>query len=219
MALDHDALQAQQTRPIVAGGVHTFGEGIQAAFGDQGPRHIDDGRLQFLSQGGLEHAAQTLATLKHHIADKAVANNHIDRALKHVVAFHIAMKADFAACVGRAQQFSRHLYERRALDVFVADVEQADGGIFAVFNGRDQGRTHHGELVEILRIALDICTQIEHVGCAVFLVRQRRAQRRAVYTGQGFDHVMGGGKPGTGVASAHRGVGAALFDKGGGYAH
>src|SRR3546814_9139737 len=57
------------------------------------------------------------------VADKAVADDDVDRALEDVVAFHVAVEIQGAA----AQKLGGFLDDFVALDDFFADVEQAHG--------------------------------------------------------------------------------------------
>src|SRR5690606_28373538 len=147
--------------------------------------------------------------LEHDIADEAVADDHVDRALEDVVAFDIAAEVQRAA----AQQLGRLFDDLVALDDFFADVQQTDGGIVAVVDRLGQGRAHDGELQQVFGGAVDIGAQVEHGGGPAGLVRDGRGDGRTVDAVQRFEHIARNGHPGAGIAGRDTSVGAAVLDR------
>ena len=92
----------------------------------------------------------------------AVANNDIGRTLVYIVAFDVAEKIEVALL----EQLAGLLHHLVALDVLLADVEQADSRPVLMLYGRIKQVGHDAELKEMLRFAINVCTQVEDIGVA-----------------------------------------------------
>ena len=119
----------------------------------------------------------------------------------------------------RAQQLGGALHGLVTLDVLDPDVEQPHARPLLVLDRGDQHRAHHAELHELLRRAIDVGAQIQHVGEGSFLVRQHGGNRRSVDAGDSFQHEARDRHQGAGIARAHRRVRLAFLDEVDGDAH
>ena len=204
VALEDQAFQAQQAGAVVAFRI----ELLERLAREHRAQHRHDAFLE----RGLHEARQAFDRLEHDVADETVAHDDVDRALEDVIAFDIAEKVQFATFGVGAQQHAGGFHRLIALDVFGADVEQADGRARDALDRRTQHRAHDGELVQVVRLAVDVGAEVEDIGRAALLVRHDRADRRAVDAGHGLEHVARDGHQGAGIAGRDAGVGAAILD-------
>ena len=96
---------------------------------------------------------------------------------------------------------------RNGLIIEVPDIPAVDAGVVAA------------ELVQVMRFAVDVRAQVEHIGRATLLVWHDRADRRAVDAGHGLEHIARDRHQGAGIAGRHAGIGAAVLDQFDRHAH
>src|SRR5471032_2849707 len=192
---------------------------LQRAATEQGAQHGQQVALEFGAQRVAEEARHALHCLQRDVADETVAYHDVGGALEDVVALDVAVEVERAALVVSLQQLAGGLDHFVALDVLGADVQQADGRALDFFHGRDQHRTHDGELVQVMRFAIDVGAQVQHIGRSIFLVRHDAADGRAVDAGHGLEYVARYRHQGAGIAGRDAGLGLAVLDLLDGDAH
>ena len=199
VALDDDAAQPEQARAVVAAGVHARLERAAHWGSEPGDDHPPGIAREFPAQEAYDHLRHPLGSLEQRVADEAVADHHVGRSLEDVVAFDVAVIVEAA----RAQQLGGLLDRLVALDVLDADIEQADRRPLLVLDRAYEHRAHDAELHELLRRAVDIGAEVEHVGVAAFHVGQHGGDRRPVDARQGLQHEARDRHQRAGVAGAH----------------
>lgn len=215
MAFDHHATQTQQGRAVIAAVVDAAAQPVQDRRGNSAGQQRDEVALEFFANDAGQHLRQPFDGFEHDIADKAVADDHVHRALENIVAFHVATEVEGTG----AQQFGGFLDHLIALDDFLADVQQAHGRTIEMIDGLRKRGAHDGELQQMLCRAVDIGPQIEHRGGATGLVGDGGRDRRPVYAVQRLEHITGNRHPGAGIAGRHAGVGPTVLDGLGGQSH
>ena len=126
VALEHQAAQAEQRRAVVAPVVDARLEAVQhRQRGERGQLGERVARELLLDELG-QHRRQPFGGLEHDVADEAVADDDVGRALEDVVGLDVAVEIDDAGGGRGAQQLARLLDRLAALDRLFADVEQAD---------------------------------------------------------------------------------------------
>ena len=198
VALDDHALQADERRPVEQARIDPMLEGAQHGIGDERDEPREGVAGEFGLQHLVEHHGESFGRLQHHVADEAVADEDFGRALVDVVAFDIAVEIE----ARRAQQFPGALRELVALDLFLADVEEADRRPLDAVHRRHQRGSHDRELHELLGRAIDVGAQVQHRHDAVAR-RQLRGDGRAVDAGQRLQHEARDRHQRAGVARRH----------------
>ncbi|MNS39671.1 hypothetical protein D3C72_719610 [compost metagenome] len=185
MALDDHAAQAQQRGAVIAAVIDAVAQTVQHRLGDGASQQRENIAFELFVDDAGQHLRQPFNGLEHDVADKAVADDDVDRALEDVVAFHVAVEIQGAA----AQKLGGFLDDFIALDDFFADVEQAHGGVLTMVHRLRQRGAHDGELQKVLGRAVHIRAQVQHRGGAARLVRNGRGDRGAVDAVQRLEHV------------------------------
>ena len=126
VALEHQAAQAQQRGAVVAAVVDAVLEAVAAPAARPAPPAWSTAlRVNSCLMKLVEHRRQPFGGLQHDVADEAVADDDVGRALEDVVAFDVAVEVEMPAGGRRAQQLAGLLDRLAALDRLLADVEQA----------------------------------------------------------------------------------------------
>ena len=152
VALDHHALEPDQRRAVVAARVDASLERVQSRQRGERDHLAKDVPGKFLAQEIAEHLRESLRSLERDVADESIADDDVGRALVDVVALDIAVEVE----VGCFQQLGGLLDHIVALDVFLADVEQADRGPLDAVHRGHQRAAHHRELQELLGVQLTL---------------------------------------------------------------
>ncbi len=129
-------------------------------------------------------------------------------------AFDVSVEVE----VGGFEELRRLLDDIVALDVFLADVQQAYGGTLDAVDGGDQRASHDRELDELLGGAVDVGAQVERRGHA-FARRQLRRDGGPVDAGQGLEHEARNRHQGAGVAGRDASLRRPVLDEIDGDAH
>src|SRR5690606_36589116 len=158
--------------------------------------HRENVACELGAHHGGDHTGHAFDGLEHHVAHEAVAYDDVDGALADVVAFDVAVEVQPAV----AQQFGRLLHDLVALDDFFADIEQANGGLAALVECRNERGAHDGELQKVVGRAVDVGAQVEHRGGTALDVGDRGGNGRTVDAVEGFEHVARHGHERAGVA-------------------
>ncbi len=132
VALHDDPAQPQQTRAIELAGIHALLECLDDGQRDEPAKPREQISLEFLTQVSAEHLCEPFGSLQRDVADETVAHDDIGDTFVDVVALDVAMKIEPAA----AQQLACLPHHFVTLDVFLADIEQADAGAFLVAERR-----------------------------------------------------------------------------------
>mmetsp|Transcript_1251 Transcript_1251/g.3581 ORF Transcript_1251/g.3581 Transcript_1251/m.3581 type:complete len:368 (-) Transcript_1251:709-1812(-) len=207
MALEHQAAQAQQRRSVEAAVVHPVLEALEDRQGQQAGQPAEPVTLELGLDEAAHHAGQALRGLEHHVADKAVADDDVGRALEDVVALDIAVEVQLPGGTRGPQQLAGPFDGLAALDGFFADVEQADARFLDAIDRRHQRTAHHRELQQVLGRRVDVGAEVEHGGEATSRIRHHRRNRGAVDTVQRLEQDLGHRHQRTGVARRHAGMG------------
>ena len=200
VALHHDAAQTDEAGAVVAAVIDAILEALDRRHREQRAGPGDEVAVKFFAEELADHFRETLRCLQRDVADEAVADDDVDRPTVDVVAFDVAVEVEIAGL----EQLARFLDDIAALDVFLADVKQADGGTRLLLGRFDQRAAHHRELIQMLGGAIDIGAEVEHRGVAADR-RQPRRDRRALDAGQRLQYEVPGRHQRAGVAGAHAG--------------
>ena len=208
MGFEDQTPQAQQRTAAVTAVVDPVLEALEHRHGDQRGQLGQRRAGEFLLDELAHHAGQAFAGLEQHIADKAIADHQVGGALEDVVTFDVAVEVDLASRRRAAQQLAGLLDHLAALGRLFADVEQADAGLFGAVECTDQRTAHHRKLQQVLGRAVDVGTEVEHLGEAAQHVGQQRGNGRAVDAVEGLQHITGERHQRTGVAGRDADIGA-----------
>src|SRR5688500_12139756 len=92
MALDHNAAESEQARPIVAAMIDAALEGADHRQGDKSREFTEKVSPQFLAQVMRKHLRHALRGFQCNIANEAIAHNHIRRSFIDVVTLDIPVE-------------------------------------------------------------------------------------------------------------------------------
>jgi len=112
----------------------------------------------------------------------------------------------------RPQQVAGGLGDLVALDVLLADVQQADRRALRTVEGAGQRTAHVGELQQVLGRAVDVGAEIKHHRAAA-LRRQVGRDGGALDTRQHLQDESRHGHQGAGVSGTHAAVRLTLLDQ------
>src|SRR5437763_6221549 len=146
VTLEDQAAQTQEGGAVVAAVVHAALQRADHRVGGQRGELGERVAGEFLLEETRDEGRDAFAGLEHHVAHEAVAHDDLRRALEDVVAFHVAVVIEVARGAGGTQQFAGLLDHLVALDHFLADVQEAHGGVVVALHRGDERRSHHGEL-------------------------------------------------------------------------
>src|SRR6266852_2649023 len=150
MALDADALQAEEDGAVVAPRIEPLAPLVQRAcrqpIADARRQRILEGRAQEL---GIE-PRRALGSLDRDVAGEAVRHHHVDGPGADVVALDEAVKAD--GRTGAAQARARAAHGVIALQILGADVEQAYRRLLHPEHGAREDVAHQRELHEVVGV-------------------------------------------------------------------
>src|SRR5664280_3341131 len=153
---------AEQRRPPVLGVVRLALEGREHAFRQQ---HADR-RLRraprLAAQQGVDHLAQPLGDLEHDVAHETVADHHVHAAVVDVAPLDVADEVQ-PGIGEQAVRLDRHAV---ALALLLADREQADARVRHPQHRLRVEVAHDGELLQVLRFAVDVRADVEDQGLA-----------------------------------------------------
>ena len=214
VALHHHAFQPQQRGTVVTAWIEPALESAQRRHGQQAGNTGQPVASELGAERGGNHLGESFGGFQGHVADKAVAHDHVGGALENVVTFNVAVKIQVAV----AQQFCSPLHHVIALDGFLADIEQAHARIRLVLHRRYQHGPHDAELQQMFGRAIDIGAHVEH---------QRVAHARRHHAGngwtvdarQGFQDEAGRRHQRASITRRHAGIGLARLDEIDGHAH
>ena len=94
VALDDDAAQAQQARAVVAALIDARLNALRTGSRDEPREFGEEVAGELLAQVSGEHLRDALGGLQRHIADEAVADDDVGRALVDIVAFDVAVEVE-----------------------------------------------------------------------------------------------------------------------------
>ena len=210
MAFHDDALEAEEHGTVGFVRVHLFAQRLEGIprkqVADPGAPGAAHRRAQIF--GDLPRGA--LGRLQRDIAAEAFGDNDVGSALADAVAFDKADEVELRQ-VGGAQQFGRLADFLAALHFLDADIEQADGRALQVEQRAGHRRAHHGQRLQMVRVAADRGAEIEHHRVAA-CGRPDRRQRRAVDALQHAQAESRHRHQRAGIAGGDRDIGLALFD-------
>ena len=116
--------EAKQAGSIIAAGVEQAAESLEDRGGQGHGRTAVKIALEFLLEERDQHPGHPFGGLERDVADETVAHHHVDIPAVDVVALDVTDVVEPAF----AQQGIRRLHLPVALDVLLADIEQADPG-------------------------------------------------------------------------------------------
>ncbi len=165
----------------------------------------------------LGHA---LGNLQRDVAHESIAYQHVGLAVEQVAAFDVAHEIQRQFL----DQLEGFLGQLVALGFFFADGEHAHarmlGGRKAVGKNRAEIHVaHDGELLQILRLGIDVGAHVDQDGRRALRGRENRRQRRTIHSGQRAQHHLGGGHARAGIAGADEPGGLAFAHQAQSHAH
>src|SRR5712692_3227497 len=160
------------------------------------------------------HLRDTFTGFNSDIADKTIAHDDVYQPRVQRIAFDITIIIQITG----AQQFSRLLYRLSAFNIFHADIEQSDAGMWFVLGSAYQNRPHNSKLQQLFRGTVHIGADIEQMYMAM-QIRKRRHYCRPVYYRQGFEDKARDRHQRPGVACTHTSLGYTLLHQINRYAH
>lgn len=167
----HDAFDSKQQGTTIFGVVHARHHACEHGL-DLGWLNAD---LLHHGNHGAQHIfSAALADLQQHVAGEAIANYHVALAAKQFATFHVAEEVDWHLL----QQRTGFLDQRVALQLFTADIEDADARLGHPKGARIISPTHDRVLRQMVRLGLRICTDVDHQE-RVLLALNDRADCRA----------------------------------------
>ena len=166
--------------------IHAMAEALDDRQGQQRSKSAVKTIFILLLQKISHHLGHAFRGLEHDVADKAVTHDDVGRTFVNVGALDIAIKIKVAG----SQKFARRFDAFIALDVFRADVQQANGWILLAFHRSAQHGTHDGKLKEVFGCACCVRAEIECVNDTMAR-RQRCADGRPVNPRQCFEYKFG----------------------------
>jgi hypothetical protein len=208
VALDDDALQAEQGGPVVLPMVHPLLEAPEHRHGDHGRQLGEQTVPEFLAQESGQQLRQAFRSLQRDIADEAITDDDVGFALVESVTFDIADKIQ----AGIPKQFGSALDDVIALDLFLTDVEDPDRRSIAVLDRDTREAPMIPNCSRCSGTAIDVGAQVEHVRVAGKR-RQDGADRRPVDAGQHFQDKAGNRHQRAGIAGRNAGIRLALLDQ------
>jgi len=215
VTLDDQPTQTEQRGAIVAPMINAPFETRQHRQRHDSEQLGEPRAAEFLAQHLTDHLGQSFGALERHVADKAVADNDVGRALEDVVAFNVAEEVE----IGGAQQLTGLLNDLVALDDFFANVEQTDRWTRLLLDHRHHRRGHLRKLQQVLGLAVGVGTKIQHGRAGTFLVRDGGGNCRAVNAVQRLENVTRHGHQRAGVAGGNARLSGAFLELIDGHAH
>src|SRR6185437_7220242 len=201
MADDHRTANAQQRRTAIFAVIETLLEG-----GEGGAREpVAQPRLPAAGQQLAQQAAhgldQSFADLERDVADEAVADDHVHRAVVEVAPLDVADEVDGQA-LEQNERFAREIV---ALDIFFADRKQSHARRALLLRPQDDAvidLAHDGELLQVFRAAVHVGADVNQDGGAAARGGHDRGQGRALNPSKAAQHKFAGGHDRAGVAGA-----------------
>ncbi len=157
VADDADAAYAEQRRATVFGVVEAAAKIVEGAAGEQRADLRGDGAGERFAQYVADEAADAFAGLEGDVAHEAVADDDVGVAVEDVAAFDVADEIDGQSLEQR-QSFAGEVV---ALGFFFADGEQADARLVNLEHAAGVHFAHDGELLEVVRLAIDVGAYVE----------------------------------------------------------
>ena len=155
---DAHALHAQQRRAAVLRVIHALLEIRERALRENVADLAGDGGPQRFAQQVSEHLHQPFAHLQRHVADEAVAHDHVHRAAIDIAAFDVADEVEIQALQQRRRR-PRHFV---ALVVFLADREHSHARPQPAEDDARVDLAHHRELRQHARRAIHVGPHVDH---------------------------------------------------------
>ncbi len=106
MALEHDAIQAQQGCAVVTAVIHFIFEVRKNRISKDGSNFRKNTVCKRIFQRFTDLVCQAFARFQGHIAHKAITHNQIDRALVNIRTFDVAVKVQVTRVSRSSQQFA-----------------------------------------------------------------------------------------------------------------
>src|SRR5207302_1731532 len=116
-----------------------------------------NGLAQFLSEHGGKRFDQAFAQLERDVAGEAIADNDVDFTFENVPAFHVTDKVQRRQLEGLERLFGQLV----SLCVLFADGQQTNARPANAEDGAGINITHDGELLEVVRLAVDVGANVE----------------------------------------------------------
>ena len=154
---------------------------------------------------------EALGGFQNDVADEAVANDDVNVVLEQIVALDIADEIQIKL-LAKLERRERKLV---ALGFFRADAQNADARSFASKNLARINTSHHRELREMKRLALDVRTGVQQ-DKFISLARDDRSDAAAVHAVNPPDFEGCRRENAAGVAERNQRVGLAVADQLGG---
>ena len=208
MALHHDTLQAEEACAVVAAMIHPAFECVKHRHRHQRGQFGQYIAVEFFAQETAQHLRQSFGGFQRDVADETITHHHVSGSFENIIALDVAKKIQVAV----PEQLRGLLDHLVTLDVFAADIQQADAGVGFVFQRGDQRGTHQGKLQQVLGGAIGVGAQVEHTNLAL-PGRQVRGNRGTINAGDGFQHIARRRHQRTGIAGADTGQRFAVFDQ------
>src|SRR5208283_1779619 len=211
MADDAYTLNTQQRRAAVLGIVEALleiGEGLAR---EQKSDLAADGRLQRLLEQEAHRLDHAFGDFQRDVADEAVAHQHIGLAVVQIAPFDVAHEVHGQLF----DQLVRFAREFVALALFFADGEQPDtriigAGKSAGENSAEVHVAHDGELLQILRLGIDVRTDVNKNGGGALGGGKNGGKRGTVHAGDGAQNHLCGGHRRARVAGGYETGGLAV---------
>src|SRR5437868_2093638 len=153
-----------------------------------------------LFERGTDQLRDPLRGFQRNVAHKSISDDYIHAAAIDVASFHIPDKIQRKLL----EQGECLAGEFIALGLFLPDGEQADSRTLGAEDFSAVSLTHYGELLQVLRLAIDVGANVEQDRGGSQRRRKNCGQRWTVYARQGAKNHLGGSHGRPGIPRTHK---------------
>src|SRR4051812_10504572 len=205
----------ERSPPAVFGVVNAFFEIGESAAREQGANFACDRRLKCLFQERAHKVSDALRGFQGNITDKTVGDDYVDLAVVDIAPFDVADEIDGQLL----QQLIGLACNLVALAFFFANGKQPDAGPGSAKHAAEINLAHHCELLEVVRLAVDVSSDVEQSGNGTDRGRDYSDERGAVNARQTAKHHLCRGHGRAGVSGANECGGLSIAHQAQTYAH
>ncbi len=203
---DADAIDAEERHAAVFFVIHFLLDRMKGFLRQVGAGHPHLAFHQFVLEPLEDRVADRFARFENDVADKAVADHHLDRMSKQIVPFDVAAEIQGAAF----QHFEDLLGEIGTFNVLTADRHQADRGILVAEDVTRIDRAHDPVLQQVLGSGVTVRASVDQ-DKYVRLGRKERGDPRPIDSRQRAQLDRGRRDRRTCVSGADDGRGFSFF--------
>src|SRR5271170_5425160 len=157
MANNANSADTEQWRSAVFAIVEALLEFLKGFAGEQSTGLGGDGAGEGCAEHLADQARQALRGLERDITNKAVADHHIGVPVEYLSSLDVTDEVD-RQLLEQAVGFACELV---ALVFFFTNGEKADSGTGDLEHAAGVHLAHDGELLQVMRLALDVCPNVE----------------------------------------------------------